>query len=1435
MRFGADIRIALRSLPPTLKGVYRIILDQIKMGGPWSGPLATKALRWLLCAQEPLCSSELLKALQSNSENSDDIITKEKLLDVCCNFVKYDGELDVFRFYHLSVREYLDDKDQEDDYGKSISNSSTALACVKSCMENFQPPRPQRKSILSKATTNTFVDYARVYWAFHCELSLDHRRRGELAKALKDFLAFRKGRADWGFIFFLKWWPVSWGNIHHSSATDDDFNLDELYLKLSITCDTLTDPINIACAFGFLEIVQDRCKSGIQNIENYGLSPFEIAVTCGQKEIVRFLVSDSSQQIFVDERVMEFAVIASRKEIAIYLLELDPSITFGKEIIYTAMKYANDDMLAFVLEKNEWTIEVTQKLLHLAVQNKSSSESPIKHIFDLNPMVPICEKIIIAACSNPRHGLKLMESLLPKYNGEFSEEVFECAASNSRLGAAILKLLFSIRPSSPPSIRLIEAAASNFKIESLELLLQRYQSVSISYEAILAAIENEDIGNQALPLLLSRCPASIIDEDLIIAAISNNVHGLELVKLLLKASNLSEVTEEVFEVAAALNWPPYFRVLEELFDHFPKFEVTSTMIVASLKNNDDDPTGTLDLLLKRSHGLEISSDVISASCSNIYYSMELLSYFRKHGYKIEMTKAMIGKIKRNYSALDIVKYLAENGDLHRTTDLLEAAVSNSRSGDKICAFLLSTGDQQITQRAIEQSTQNLFLGAEILSLLLRGNQHIDLSNGSLEIAAEWSFDPNVITILLSSGCTLNFDDCVTAAAAMNDDNSDHLLNIILADHRAPQPTSIVLETALSYRRLTLNAFKILMRAAPRESLTNNAFRNALGLNSRRIPILTDLLDRRPDIGLRDDELDLVLTSVHLDDRELIPQDSPEVLQYLMGQRKSFLISETLLKATVQHGKSLTILKIILSYCDNTAQIPPITEEVLESAFSTNSPDGPHVVVLLLGRMLTNNTFISPSEDLIIAAIRGTTEDSNMLQILIERLGPIALTQRILCETAKNASDCIDVLEVLRNNSPDTFAEVMHGSDFASSYLKNGDCSRQGLRYLKNLAPDRVLTISSELLCLAASNSTEMLRELISIIHEQDQDHLLPSLITEDVIKSICSSHSRSYSVIFNQSLQILRLTLKDHGRALPITTDILRSAMGCPLSGKSRESCILYLKRYIQILKQENRIHLLPSLITEDLIFASVKHHATKKFYKLFKPLLPPFHLDNLLTERLLSAAADNGGSEDDLHFLYDHIIPPPNKPFIHYHEISLFFDAIFTSNIAKIHKYCAKGIPTNTTDFNGLTPLAGAAEMCQIACVRELLKFVNEDPEKGVDLNAICKKGRTPLARAAKKGFSHIAHMLLEAGAKRDIKDLKGRTAEEIALKKRNFMVASMIRDWDAKNKDNHVVPAGQGEKSETAGGDGANEDIRRSLERLGNGEKEGPEKSGILRSQTF
>ncbi|KAL1589227.1 hypothetical protein WHR41_02250 [Cladosporium halotolerans] len=108
-----SIEKRLDNLPRTLEQAYEEIWQQIQEYDDEVEKLfAERAMLWVMAAQRPFTSEQLLAAVRVNPTGDspvlDDIIQESDLRDLCKNLLAIDGEQGVWRFSHLSVREYLE-------------------------------------------------------------------------------------------------------------------------------------------------------------------------------------------------------------------------------------------------------------------------------------------------------------------------------------------------------------------------------------------------------------------------------------------------------------------------------------------------------------------------------------------------------------------------------------------------------------------------------------------------------------------------------------------------------------------------------------------------------------------------------------------------------------------------------------------------------------------------------------------------------------------------------------------------------------------------------------------------------------------------------------------------------------------------------------------------------------------------------------------------------------------------------------------------------------------------------------------------------------------------------------------------------------------------------------------------------------------------------
>lgn len=197
MKLETAVRDRLGRLPRDLRKLYHETLDQKLDSYEEAEKLITEgSLRLLLCLQEPFSTQDFVLALSSSAGNQAKLC-RENILDLCSSFIVIDDELDVFRFAHLSVREFLEGRDG---FEPERNDALAAQCCLnylstKTVLEKMPLLNGPRKNFL-----NEFHGYACFYWPFHLDASKDHRFSPPLQHITQDFMIGDQQAASPAFI-----------------------------------------------------------------------------------------------------------------------------------------------------------------------------------------------------------------------------------------------------------------------------------------------------------------------------------------------------------------------------------------------------------------------------------------------------------------------------------------------------------------------------------------------------------------------------------------------------------------------------------------------------------------------------------------------------------------------------------------------------------------------------------------------------------------------------------------------------------------------------------------------------------------------------------------------------------------------------------------------------------------------------------------------------------------------------------------------------------------------------------------------------------------------------------------------------------------------------------------------------------------------------------
>jgi ankyrin repeat protein len=337
-----QINQELGRLPKTLEESYDAIYQTISDSGPENRTLAEKVMKWLICAQRPLYSHELIAAISVDSEGRRLSLSNDVLLDICCNMVVLDSEQNVFRFAHLSVREYLEGRG---DYTLFATHSLAFERCLD--VLTFELILTPTESTIKQ--NSIFQEYANLYWPVHCQTVESNHLVEGLRQKLRQFL-FQGCNAGH---LFTKW---------VSAASDLSKSLwnDPLKHMLTAASNSPPTPIFLACSFGLVSIMDDlgtfkNIDWNQRNAENS--TGLHLASENGHKAVVRLLLEAKADVNVKDshgETALYRAVRNGHAAVVKLLLEAKADINvksdFGATVLHWAAGEGHEAIVKLLLE-----------------------------------------------------------------------------------------------------------------------------------------------------------------------------------------------------------------------------------------------------------------------------------------------------------------------------------------------------------------------------------------------------------------------------------------------------------------------------------------------------------------------------------------------------------------------------------------------------------------------------------------------------------------------------------------------------------------------------------------------------------------------------------------------------------------------------------------------------------------------------------------------------------------------------------------------------------------------------------------------------------------------------------------------------------------------------------------------------------------------------
>ena len=368
-----DIRTRLGRLPPKLEQLYLDVYNNlISAQGEIGRSIIDNALKWLLCAQEELCAADFLTAVAANLNISDEEISVDSLLELCNNFVVYDESLDVFRFAHLSIREFLE---LMPEFTKGSCYSLAAKCCLMQIIASSNCPNTQHlmtdvhlrrlrwgPTDAEAPSSARFLEHANYFWMDYCQLIPlnDRSEDTNFGRVSYFFLSDNLG-SNSPLNIWVQWFR---------SRVIDTYLTAPLKLQECLTncSDSLYRSFFLAAYSGFSEIVTPfvRDRELGNEVKDQALL---LAAVVGQHEIFD-IISKQREDWAMTESLLHHAVRALDKERLGWLLDKAPDamITY---LTFAAVAEDPDDGKMTILLDRYPDITITERILGVAVENQS--------------------------------------------------------------------------------------------------------------------------------------------------------------------------------------------------------------------------------------------------------------------------------------------------------------------------------------------------------------------------------------------------------------------------------------------------------------------------------------------------------------------------------------------------------------------------------------------------------------------------------------------------------------------------------------------------------------------------------------------------------------------------------------------------------------------------------------------------------------------------------------------------------------------------------------------------------------------------------------------------------------------------------------------------------------------------------------------------------
>ncbi|KAJ5520473.1 Velvet factor [Penicillium fimorum] len=1339
------IRERLGRLPKTLREHYQEVLTKIEnLDADADSRFAQNAFSWLLCSKSQLKSEVFLAAVSVTSDGSAFTISKDQLIGLCNNLVILDTSLDAFRFSHLSVREFLEEKDM-------YKSASTNALVAEACLWNIAMTKAEGVQL------PPLLRYSCVFWGPHAQAAAERLER--LKEPLLKFLPAKHESSS----CFFRW---------HRMIEQENLQPwgDEGQLRLVIS--NKPSVLLVVCVFDLLGFLNPRewkhlARERPKNIN--GWTHEQVTIYCGSSRILKWIFNNG-MPFQVNEEVLKGAAYnekCGREIVSLLLEERGAEIKITEDIVEAAASNwrCGREIVSLLLDKRGAEIKITEDIVKAAASNWRCGKEIVSLLLkERGAKIKITEDIVKAAAGNPECGKEIVSLLLEERGAKIkiTEDIVKAAAKNKECGKEIVSLLLKeLGAEIKITEGIVKAAAGNPECgrEIVSLLLEeRGAKIKITEDIVKAAASNWRCGEEIVSLLLKERGAKIkITEDIVKAAAGNPECGKEIVSLLLEERGAKiKITEDIVK-AAAKNKECGKEIVSLLLKELgAEIKITEGIVKAAAGNPECGREIVSLLLEERGAKIKITEDIVKAAASNWRCGEEIVSLLLKErGAQIEITEGIVKAAAGNPECgKEIVSLLLKErgAKIKITEDIVKAAAGNPECGKEIVSLLLEErgAEIKITEDIVKAAAKNKECGKEIVSLLLKElGAEIKITEGIVKAAAgNPECGREIVSLLLKErGAQIEITEGIVKAAAGNPECGKEIVSLLLEERGAEiKITEDIVKAAASNWRCGKEIVSLLLKERGAEIKITEDIVKAAASNWRCGKEIVSLLlkERAAEIKITEDIVEAAASNWGCGN---------QIVSLLLKERAAEIkITEDIVEAAAKNkecGKE--IVSLLLE--ERGAEIK-ITEDIVKAAAS-NWRCGKEIVSLLLKERAAE---IKITEDIVKAAAGNPECGREIVSLLLEERGAkIKITEGIVKAAASNWRCGKEIVSLLLKERG---AKIKITEDIVKAAAGNPECGREIVSLLLDKRGAEI-KITEDIVKAAASN-WKCAKEIVTLLLDERGAKIK---ITEGIVKAAASN--------WRCGKEIVSLLLKERGAKIKITEDIVKAAAGNPECGREIVSLLLD-KRGAEI------------KITEDIVKAAASNWKCAK--EIVTLLLDERGAEIQITEDILEAAAQTEecpqivtllleyntrstmaaitskvcfaaascGQLSSLRYLCQHI--PPTTRSTHWDAIARFYHAAEHGNVGQIKRYLNEPIPFDTKNGKGQTPLWIAAFSNQTKVV-EILAL-----QKAVDVNSLSDSGQSPIFWPSAYGREEMVKILLSVGARTHFVDAEGQTAVSMA-----------------------------------------------------------------------